>query len=163
MITITKKENLLYIFYNHELYRKSMIIANFHLILFLFSAWYIILFYENYIVFIYSEFFIFILYFISYKICPIFSKIKIILYEDKFEVIKRKNSSSYLFSDIKKIEYHERIKAKKEDLFYIEIKKENNKTYKCVKGRMQKDIMEIYKILKNNFENWRIKNAKNDN
>ena len=50
-------------------------------------------------------------------------------------------------------------------MFILEkiIKKENNKTYKCIKGRMQKDIMEIYKILKNNFENWRIKNTKNDN
>ena len=77
MITITKKENLLYIFYNHELYRKSMIIANFHLILFLFSAWYIILFYENYIVFIYSEFFI--LFYISFYIryALFFQKLKL--------------------------------------------------------------------------------------
>ena len=42
MITITKKENLLYIFYNHELYEKNTIIAYFHLILFLFSGSYIL-------------------------------------------------------------------------------------------------------------------------
>lgn len=163
MITITKKENLLYIFYNHELYRKSMIIAIFHFTLFLFSGSYILLFYENYMIFIYLEILLFTLYFILYKICPIFSKFKIILYKDRFEVIKRKKSSLYLFLDIKKIEYYERIKAKEEDLFYIQIRKENDKAYKCIKGRMQKDIIEIYKIIKDCYENWERKNARNDN
>ncbi|WP_339008688.1 hypothetical protein LC567_02800 [Fusobacterium animalis] len=49
MIIITKKENLLYIFYNHELYEKTSIITYFHLILFLFSGSYILSFEELYL------------------------------------------------------------------------------------------------------------------
>ena len=122
MKTVTKREDFTYIVYDEELFRKHHTILNFHLLLLFLITLYILLFKTaeiyNYLWIIFYLFFI-----ISYKLEPYLSKIKIILYEDKIEIKKRKKTRLFLYSEIKEIKYNKKYISKVGEISFIKIMK----------------------------------------
>ena len=162
MKTVTKREDFTYIVYDEELFRKHHTILNFHLLLLFLITLYILLFKTaeiyNYLWIIFYLFFI-----ISYKLEPYLSKIKIILYEDKIEIKKRKKTRLFLYSEIKEIKYNKKYISKVGEISFIKIMKKNGKIYEAMRGQLEKEIIEIFTIIKNSYEEWRIKNDESYN
>ena len=160
MKTVTKREDFTYIVYDEELFRKHHTILNFHLLLLFLITLYILLFKTaeiyNYLWIIFYVFFI-----ISYRLEPYLSKIKVILYGDKIEIKKRRKKKLYLYSEIKEIKYSKKWVNREGEISFIKIIKSNGKIYEAMRGQLEKEIIEIFTIIKNNLEEWRIKNYEN--
>ena len=163
MKTVTKKEDFTCIAYDEELLNKYLTILNFHVFLWIFIFLYILLFIANdkiynYLWIIFYGFFI-----ISYRLEPYLSKIKIILYEDKIEIKKGKKTRLFLYSEIKEIKYNKKWINRVGEISFIKIMKNNGKIYEAMRGQLKKEIIEIFTTIKNNYEEWRIKNVESSN
>ena len=163
MKTVTKKEDFTCIAYDEELLNKYLTILNFHVFLWIFIFLYILLFIAidkiyNYLWIIFYVFFI-----ISYRLEPYLSKIKIILYEDKIEIKKGKKTRLFLYSEIKEIKYNKKWINRVGEISFIKIMKNNGKIYEAMRGQLKKEIIEIFTTIKNNYEEWRIKNVESSN
>ena len=162
MKTVTKREDFTYIVYDEELFRKHHTILNFHLLLLFLITLYILLF-KTAEIYNYLWIIFYVLFIISYRLEPYLSKIKIILYEDKIEIKKRKKTRLFLYSEIKKIEYSEKNRGREGTIYFVKIMKNDGSICKQIKGELKSDIIEIFTIIKNNYEEWRIKNDESCN
>ena len=160
MKTVTKRENFTCIVYDEELLRKHQTILNFHLLLLIFIPLYIILF-RNDEIYNYLWIIFYVLFITSYKSEPYLSKIKVILYGDKIEIKRRRKKKLYLYSEIKEIKYSKKWINREGEISFIKIMKNNGKIYEAMKGKLEKEIIEIFTIIKNNHKEWRIKNYEN--
>ena len=163
MKTVTKREDFTCIVYDEELLRKYNIILDFHALLLIFILLYILLFRVNDKIYNYLWIIFYVLFIISYRLEPYLSKIKIILYEDKIEIKKRKKTRLFLYSEIKKIEYSEKDRGREGTIYFVKIMKNDGSICKQIKGELKSDIIEIFTIIKNNYEEWRIKNDESCN
>lgn len=157
MKTVTKRENFTCIVYDEELLRKHQTILNFHLLLLIFIPLYIILFRGDDEIYNYLWIIFYVLFITSYKSEPYLSKIKVILYGDKIEIKRRRKKKLYLYSEIKEIKYSKKWINREGEISFIKIMKSNGKIYEAMKGKLEKEIIEIFTIIKNNHEEWRIK------
>ena len=162
MKTVTKREDFTYIVYDEELFRKHHTILNFHLLLLFLITLYILLF-KTAEIYNYLWIIFYVLFIISYRLEPYLSKIKIILYEDKIEIKKRKKTRLFLYSEIKEIKYNKKYINKVGEISFIKIMKKNGKIYEAMRGQLEKEIIEIFTIIKNSYEEWRIKNDESYN
>ena len=103
MKTVTKREDFTCIVYDEELLRKYNIILDFHALLLIFILLYILLFRANDKIYNYLWIIFYVLFIISYKLEPYLSKIKIILYEDKIEIKKRKKQDYFYIQKSRKL------------------------------------------------------------
>ena len=163
MKTVTKKEDFTYIVYDEELKRKCDIVLSLHTILWILIPMYILLFRANDKIYNYLWIIFYVLFIISYRLEPYLSKIKIILYEDKIEIKKRKKTRLFLYSEIKEIKYNKKYISKVGEISFIKIMKKNGKIYEAMRGQLEKEIIEIFTIIKNSYEEWRIKNDESYN
>jgi len=161
MKTVTKREDFTYIVYDEELFRKHHTILNFHLLLLFLITLYILLF-KTAEIYNYLWIIFYVLFIISYRLEPYLSKIKIILYRDRIE-IKRGKTRLYLYSEIKEIKYSKKWVNREGEISFIKIMKNNGKIYEPIRGEFEKEIIEIFTIIKNNHEEWRIKNDESCN
>ena len=161
MKTVTKRENFTCIVYNEELLRKHQTILNFHLLLLIFIPLYIILFRGDDEIYNYLWIIFYVLFITSYRSEPYLSKIKVILYRDKIEIKRRRKKKLYLYSEIKEIKYSKKWINREGEISFIKIMKNNGKIYEAMKGKLEKEIIEIFTIIKNNHKEWRIKNYEN--
>ena len=163
MKTVTKREDFTYIVYDEELFvRKHQTILNFHLLLLIFIPLYIILF-RNDEIYNYLWIIFYVLFIISYRLESYLSKIKIILYGDRIEIKRGKKTRLYLYSEIKEIKYSKKWVNREGEISFIKIMKNNGKIYEPIRGKFEKEIIEIFTIIKNNHEEWRIKNDESCN
>ena len=149
MKTVTKRENFTCIVYDEELLRKHQTILNFHLLLLIFIPLYIILF-RNDEIYNYLWIIFYVLFITSYRSEPYLSKIKVILYRDKIEIKRRRKKKLYLYSEIKEIKYSKKWINREGEISFIKIMKNNGKIYEAMKGKLEKEIIEIFTIIKNN-------------
>ncbi len=163
MKTVTKREDFTCIVYDEELLRKYNIILDFHALLLIFILLYILLFRANDKIYNYLWIIFYVFFIISYRLEPYLSKIKIILYEDKIEIKKRKKTRLFLYSEIKEIKYNKKYISKVGEISFIKIMKKNGKIYEAMRGQLEKEIIEIFTIIKNSYEEWRIKNDESYN
>ena len=163
MKTVTKREDFTCIAYDEELLNKYLTILNFHVFLWIFIFLYIILFRANDKIYNYLWIIFYVFFIISYRLEPYLSKIKIILYEDKIEIKKRKKTRLFLYSEIKKIEYSEKDRGREGTIYFVKIMKNDGSICKQIKGELKSDIIEIFTIIKNSYEEWRIKNDESYN
>ena len=163
MKTVTKREDFTYIVYDEELFRKHHTILNFHLLLLFLITLYILLFRANDKIYNYLWIIFYVLFIISYRLEPYLSKIKIILYEDKIEIKKGKKTRLFLYSEIKEIKYNKKWINRVGEISFIKIMKNNGKIYEAMRGQLKKEIIEIFTTIKNNYEEWRIKNVESSN
>ena len=162
MKTVTKREDFTYIVYDEELFRKHHTILNFHLLLLFLITLYILLF-KTAEIYNYLWIIFYVLFIISYRLELYLSKIKIILYEDKIEIKKRKKTRLFMYSEIKEIKYNKKYISKVGEISFIKIMKKNGKIYEAMRGQLEKEIIEIFTIIKNSYEEWRIKNDESYN
>ena len=162
MKTVTKREDFTYIVYDEELFRKHHTILNFHLLLLFLITLYILLF-KTAEIYNYLWIIFYVLFIISYRLEPYLSKIKIILYEDKIEIKKGKKTRLFLYSEIKEIKYSKKWVNREGEISFIKIIKSNGKIYEAMRGQLEKEIIEIFATIKNNYEEWRIKNVESSN
>ena len=163
MKTVTKREDFIYIVYDEELKRKCDIVLSLHVILWILIPMYILLFRANDKIYNYLWIIFYVFFIISYRLEPYLSKIKIILYEDKIEIKKRKKTRLFLYSEIKEIKYNKKYISKVGEISFIKIMKKNGKIYEAMRGQLEKEIIEIFTIIKNSYEEWRIKNDESYN
>ena len=163
MKTVTKKEDFTCIAYDEELLNKYLTILNFHVFLWIFIFLYILLFIANDKIYNYLWIIFYVFFIISYRLEPYLSKIKIILYEDKIEIKKGKKTRLFLYSEIKEIKYNKKWINRVGEISFIKIMKNNGKIYEPIRGKFEKEIIEIFTIIKNNHEEWRIKNDESCN
>ena len=163
MKTVTKREDFTCIVYDEELLRKYNIILDFHALLLIFILLYILLFRANDKIYNYLWIIFYVFFIISYRLEPYLSKIKVILYEDKIEIKKRKKTRLFLYSEIKKIEYSEKNRGREGTIYFVKIMKNDGSVCKQIKGELKSDIIEIFTIIKNSYEEWRIKNDESYN
>ena len=163
MKTVTKKEDFTCIVYDEELKRKCDIVLSLHTILWILIPVYILLFRANDKIYNYLWIIFYVFFIISYRLEPYLSKIKIILYEDKIEIKKRKKTRLFLYSEIKEIKYNKKYISKVGEISFIKIMKKNGKIYEAMRGQLEKEIIEIFTIIKNSYEEWRIKNDESYN
>ena len=163
MKTVTKREDFTYIVYDEELKRKCDIVLSLHVILWILIPMYILLFRANDKIYNYLWIIFYVFFIISYKLEPYLSKIKIILYEDKIEIKKRKKTRLFLYSEIKEIKYNKKYISKVGEISFIKIMKKNGKIYEAMRGQLEKEIIEIFTIIKNSYEEWRIENDESYN
>ena len=163
MKTVTKREDFTCIVYDEELLRKYNIILDFHALLLIFTLLYILLFRANDKIYNYLWIIFYVFFIISYRLEPYLSKIKIILYKDKIEIKKRKKIRLFLYSEIKKIEYSEKNRGREGTIYFVKIMKNDGSICKQIKGELKSDIIEIFTIIKNSYEEWRIKNDESYN
>ena len=163
MKTVTKKEDFTCIVYDEELKRKCDIILSLHTILWILIPVYILLFRANDKIYNYLWIIFYVLFIISYRLEPYLSKIKIILYEDKIEIKKGKKTRLFLYSEIKEIKYNKKWINRVGEISFIKIMKNNGKIYEAMRGQLKKEIIEIFTTIKNNYEEWRIKNVESSN
>ena len=163
MKTVTKREDFTCIVYDEELLRKYNIILDFHALLLIFILLYILLFRANDKIYNYLWIIFYVLFIISYRLEPYLSKIKIILYEDKIEIKKGKKTRLFLYSEIKEIKYNKKWINRVGEISFIKIMKNNGKIYEAMRGQLKKEIIEIFTTIKNNYEEWRIKNVESSN
>ena len=163
MKTVTKREDFTCIVYDEELLRKYNIILDFHALLLIFILLYILLFRANDKIYNYLWIIFYVFFIISYRLEPYLSKIKIILYEDKIEIKKGKKTRLFLYSEIKEIKYNKKWVNREGEISFIKIIKNDGKIYEAMKGKFEKEIIEIFTIIKNNHEEWRIKNVESSN
>ena len=163
MKTVTKREDFIYIVYDEELKRKCDIVLSLHVILWMLIPMYILLFRANDKIYNYLWIIFYVFFIISYRLEPYLSKIKIILYGDRIEIKRGKKTRLYLYSEIKEIKYSKKWVNREGEISFIKIIKNNGKIYEAMKGKLEKEIIEIFTIIKNNHEEWRIKNNENSN
>ena len=163
MKTVTKREDFIYIVYDEELKRKCDIVLSLHVILWMLIPMYILLFRANDKIYNYLWIIFYLFFIISYRLEPYLSKIKIILYEDKIEIKKRKKTRLFLYSEIKEIKYNKKYISKVGEISFIKIMKKNGKIYEAMRGQLEKETIEIFTIIKNSYEEWRIKNDESYN
>lgn len=163
MKTVTKKEDFTYIVYDEELKRKCDIVLSLHTILWILIPVYILLFRANDKIYNYLWIIFYVFFIISYRLEPYLSKIKIILYGDRIEIKRGRKKRLYLYSEIKKIEYTEKDRGREGTIYFVKIMKNDGSTCKQIKGELKSDIIEIFTIIKNNYEEWRIKNDESCN
>ena len=163
MKTVTKKEDFTCIVYDEELKRKCDIVLSLHTILWILIPMYILLFRANDKIYNYLWIIFYLFFIISYRLEPYLSKIKIILYEDKIEIKKWKKTRLFLYSEIKEIKYNKKYISKVGEISFIKIMKSNGKIYEAMRGQLEKEIIEIFTIIKNSYEEWRIKNDESYN
>ena len=163
MKTVTKREDFTCIVYDEELLRKYNIILDFHALLLIFTLLYILLFRANDKIYNYLWIIFYVFFIISYRLEPYLSKIKIILYEDKIEIKKGKKTRLFLYSEIKEIKYNKKWINRVGEISFIKIMKNNGKIYEAMRGQLKKEIIEIFTTIKNNYEEWRIKNVESSN
>ncbi|ATV66352.1 hypothetical protein CTM86_06970 [Fusobacterium pseudoperiodonticum] len=163
MKTVTKREDFIYIVYDEELKRKCDIVLSLHVILWMLIPMYILLFRANDKIYNYLWIIFYLFFIISYKLEPYLSKIKIILYEDKIEIKKRKKTRLFMYSEIKEIKYNKKYISKVGEISFIKIMKKNGKIYEAMRGQLEKEIIEIFTIIKNSYEEWRIKDDESYN
>ena len=163
MKTVTKKEDFTYIVYDEELKRKCDIVLSLHTILWVLIPMYILLFRANDKIYNYLWIIFYVLFIISYRLEPYLSKIKIILYGDRIEIKRGKKTRLYLYSEIKEIKYSKKWVNREGEISFIKIMKNNGKIYEPIRGKFEKEIIEIFTIIKNNHEEWRIKNDESCN
>ena len=163
MKTVTKREDFTCIVYDEELLRKYNIILDFHALLLIFILLYILLFRANDKIYNYLWIIFYVFFIISYKLEPYLSKIKIILYEDKIEIKKGKKTRLFLYSEIKEIKYNKKWVNREGEISFIKIIKNDGKIYEAMKGKFEKEIIEIFTTIKNSYEEWRIKNDESCN
>ena len=84
------------------------------------------------------------------------SKIKITMYNDRIEIMRRKRNALHLYEEIKNIEYQTK-RFGNSDYYSLKITKTNKKVYKYRLGLIGEEVLEIYNIIKENYEEWRIK------
>lgn len=84
------------------------------------------------------------------------SKIKIIIHNDRIKIVRRRKNHLHLYGEIKNIEYKTK-RFGKEDCYLLRITKTNKKVYKYKLGLIEEKVLEIFTIIKNNYEEWRIK------
>ena len=162
MKTVTKREDFTYIVYDEELFRKHHTILNFHLLLLFLITLYILLF-QTAEIYNYLWIIFYVLFIISYRSEPYLSKIKVILYGDKIEIKRRRKKNLYLYSEIKEIKYSKKWVNREGEISFIKIMKNNGKIYEAMRGQLEKEIIEIFATIKNNYEEWRIKNVESSN
>ena len=163
MKTVTKKEDFTCIVYDEELKRKCDIVLSLHVILWILIPMYILLFRANDKIYNYLWIIFYVFFIISYRLEPYLSKIKIILYEDKIEIKKGKKTRLFLYSEIKEIKYNKKWINRVGEISFIKIMKNNGKIYEAMRGQLKKEIIEIFTTIKNNYEEWRIKNVESSN
>ena len=163
MKTVTKKEDFTCIVYDEELKRKCDIVLSLHVILWMLIPMYILLFRANDKIYNYLWIIFYVFFIISYRLEPYLSKIKIILYEDKIEIKKGKKTRLFLYSEIKEIKYNKKWINRVGEISFIKIMKNNGKIYEAMRGQLKKEIIEIFTTIKNNYEEWRIKNVESSN
>ena len=163
MKTVTKREDFTCIVYDEELFRKHHTILNFHILLWFLIFLYIFLFIANNKIYNYLWIIFYVLFIISYRLEPYLSKIKIILYRDRIEIKRGKKTRLYLYSEIKEIKYSKKWVNREGEISFIKIMKNNGKIYEPIRGEFEKEIIEIFTIIKNNHEEWRIKNDESCN
>ena len=163
MKTVTKREDFTCIVYDEELKRKCDIVLSLHTILWILIPMYILLFRANDKIYNYLWIIFYVFFIISYRLEPYLSKIKIILYEDKIEIKKWKKTRLFLYSEIKEIKYNKKYISKVGEISFIKIMKKNGKIYEAMRGQLEKEIIEIFTIIKNSYEEWRIKNDESYN
>ena len=163
MKTVTKREDFIYIVYDEELKRKCDIVLSLHVILWILIPTYILLFRDNDKIYNYLWIIFYLFFIISYKLEPYLSKIKIILYEDKIEIKKGKKTRLFLYSEIKEIKYNKKWVNREGEISFIKIIKNDGKIYEAMKGKFEKEIIEIFTTIKNSYEEWRIKNVESSN
>ncbi len=163
MKTVTKKEDFTCIIYDEELKRKCDIVLSLHTILWILIPMYILLFRANDKIYNYLWIIFYVFFIISYRLEPYLSKIKVILYENKIEIKKRKKTRLFLYSEIKKIEYIEKNRGREGTIYFVKIMKNDGSICKQIKGELKSDIIEIFTIIKNSYEEWRIKNDESYN
>ena len=162
MKTVTKREDFTYIVYDEELFRKHHTILNFHLLLLFLITLYILLF-KTAEIYNYLWIIFYVLFIISYRLESYLSKIKIMLYGDRIEIKRGRKKRLHLYSEIKKIEYTEKDRGREGTIYFVKIMKNDGSTCKQIKGELKSDIIEIFTIIKNNYEEWRIKNDESYN
>ena len=163
MKTVTKREDFIYIVYDEELKRKCDIVLSLHVILWMLIPMYILLFRANDKIYNYLWIIFYVFFIISYRLEPYLSKIKIILYEDKIEIKKWKKIRLFLYSEIKEIKYNKKWVNREGEISFIKIIKNDGKIYEAMKGKFEKEIIEIFTTIKNSYEEWRIKNVESSN
>ena len=163
MKTVTKKEDFTCIAYDEELLNKYLTILNFHVFLWIFIFLYIFLFIANDKIYNYLWIIFYVFFIISYKLEPYLYKIKIILYEDRIEIKKRKKTRLFLYSEIKEIKYNKKWINRVGEISFIKIMKNDGKIYEAIRGQLEKEIIEIFTTIKNSYEEWRIKNVESSN
>ena len=163
MKTVTKKEDFTSIAYDEELLRKYNIILDFHALLLIFILLYILLFRANDKIYNYLWIIFYVFFIISYRLEPYLSKIKIILYEDKIEIKKGKKTRLFLYSEIKEIKYNKKWVNREGEISFIKIIKNDGKIYEAMRGKFEKEIIEIFTTIKNSYKEWRIKNYESCN
>ena len=163
MKTVTKKEDFTCIVYDEELKRKCDIVLSLHVILWILIPMYILLFRANDKIYNYLWIIFYVFFIISYRLEPYLSKIKIILYGDRIEIKRGKKTRLYLYSEIKEIKYSKKWVNREGEISFIKIMKNNGKIYEPIRGEFEKEIIEIFTIIKNNHEEWRIKNDESCN
>ena len=163
MKTVTKREDFTYIVYDEELKRKCDIVLSLHTILWILIPMYILLFRANDKIYNYLWIIFYVLFIISYKLEPYLSKIKIILYGDRIEIKRGKKTRLYLYSEIKEIKYSKKWVNREGEISFIKIIKNDGKIYEAMKGKFEKEIIEIFTTIKNSYEEWRIKNYESCN
>ena len=163
MKTITKRKDFTFIVYDEELLKKSFTSIHFNMILCAILLLYTSEFDKRNYIYVYIVFCIFFIMDYNNQIpfLKIGSKIKIVIYNDRIEIVRGKNHI-HLYREIKNIAY----KTKKygpKDYYLLKITKTNKKVYKYELGLVEEEILEIFGIIKNNYEEWRIKNYEDCN
>ena len=163
MKTITKRKDFTFIVYDEELLKKSFTSIHFNMILCAILLLYTSEFDKRNYIYVYIVFCIFFIMDYNNQIpfLKIGSKIKIVIYNDRIEIVRGKNHI-HLYREIKNIED----KTKKygpKDYYLLKITKTNKKVYKYELGLVEEEILEIFGIIKNNYEEWRIKNYEDCN
>ena len=163
MKTVTKKEDFTCIVYDEELKRKCDIVLSLHVILWMLIPMYILLFRANDKIYNYLWIIFYVFFIISYRLEPYLSKIKIILYGDRIEIKRGKKTRLYLYSEIKEIKYSKKWVNREGEISFIKIMKNDGEIYEAMKGKFEKEIIEIFTTIKNSYEEWRIKNVESSN
>ena len=163
MKTVTKREDFTCIVYDEELKRKCDIVLSLHVILWMLIPMYILLFRANDKIYNYLWIIFYVLFIISYRLEPYLSKIKIILYGDRIEIKRGRKKKLYLYSEIKEIKYNKKWINREGEISFIKIIKNDGKIYEAMKGKFEKEIIEIFTTIKNSYEEWRIKNVESYN
>ena len=164
MKTVTKRKDFICIVYDEELLKKNITSIQFNLLLCLILPIHISAMYNRNWIYVYIVFCIFFIMDYNNQI-PFFeigSKVKITMYNDRIEIMRRKRNALHLYEEIKDIEYQTK-RFGNSDYYSLKITKTNKKVYKYRLGLIEEEVLEIYNIIKENYEEWRIKNAESSN
>ena len=107
MKTITKRKDFTFIVYDEELLKKSFTSIHFNMILYAILLLYTSEFDKRNYIYVYIVFCIFFIMDYNNQIpfLKIGSKIKIVIYNEKIEIVRRRKNHLHLYREIKNIEY----------------------------------------------------------